>query len=392
VLSTYRKGLSSGSISRFHKTLFKTDISNMKVRIQWGDRFAHRRMAFTLVELLVVIAIIGILVGLLLPAVQAAREAARRMQCGNNIRQICLATHNYESAYKKLPSFCASVGSNAGNFSIQASLLPFMEQSNLESQLDYAVTMTVGCCPGTLRPQFVQPARTALGIFKCPSDGGPDLYSVVTLSGRGPIEQYAGNNYHINTGTAVGTLYDTRLPTDGLVWTNSVVRFGSISDGLSNTAAFSESLRGLENTTVNAPVSRNDRLRTMVNVACVWRSSAIPPTVAGLANGFQAPVDPNQFEAAVVAISRGYNGQRGGGWINGREYYTAYNHYQSPNANILDMNTCGYGVFAARSQHTGGVQVARCDGSTSLISNSIDLSVWRAFGTRNGGEVVAIDN
>jgi prepilin-type N-terminal cleavage/methylation domain-containing protein len=364
----------------------------MKIQIQWGDRFAQRRIAFTLVELLVVIAIIGILVGLLLPAVQAAREAARRMQCGNNIRQICLATHNYESAYKKLPSFCASVGSNAGNFSIQASLLPFMEQSNLESQLDYAVTMTVGCCPGTLRPQFVQPAKTVLGIFKCPSDSGTDLYSVVTLSGRGPIEQYAGNNYHINTGTAVGTLYDTRLPTDGLVWTNSVVKFGSISDGLSNTAAFSESLRGLENTTVNAPVSRNDRLRTMVNVACVWRSSTIPPTVAGLANGFQAPVDPNQFEAAVVAISRGYNGQRGGGWINGREYYTAYNHYQSPNANILDMNTCGYGVFAARSQHTGGVQVARCDGSTSLISNSIDLSVWRAFGTRNGGEIVAIDN
>ena len=87
------------------------------------------RRAFTLVELLVVIAIIGILVGLLLPAVQAAREAARRMQCSNNVRQIVLATHNYESAYKQIPSFCASVGSNAGNFSIQSSLLPFMESA-----------------------------------------------------------------------------------------------------------------------------------------------------------------------------------------------------------------------------------------------------------------------
>ena len=191
------------------------------------------RRAFTLVELLVVIAIIGILVGLLLPAVQAAREAARRMQCSNNVRQIVLATHNYESAYKQIPSFCASVGSNAGNFSIQSSLLPFMEQSNLQSQLDYTVTMTVGCCPGRLRPQFVQPAKTPLGIFLCPSDNGPDLFDVLTLSGSGPVEQYAGNNYHINTGTGVGTLYDTRLPSDGLVWTNSKVRFSSITDGLS---------------------------------------------------------------------------------------------------------------------------------------------------------------
>ena len=286
---------------------------------------------FTLVELLVVIAIIGVLVGLLLPAVQAAREAARRMQCGNNIRQITLATHNYESALKRLPSFCASPGSNAGNFSIQSSLLPFMEQSNLQSQLDYAVTLTVGCCPGTLRPQFVQPAKTILSIFRCPSDDGPDVFDVLTLSGRGPIEQYAGNNYHINTGTGVGTFYDTRMPSDGLVWTNSKVRFSSITDGLSNTAAFSESLRGLSTNNVPAPTSLNERLRTMVNVACVWRSTTTPPTVAGLANGFMAPVDPNQFEAAVVAISRGYNGQRGGGWINGREYYTAYNHYHSPN-------------------------------------------------------------
>lgn len=349
------------------------------------------RRGFTLVELLVVIAIIGVLVGLLLPAVQAAREAARRMQCGNNIRQITLATHNYESALKRLPPFCASPGSNAGNFSIQSSLLPFMEQSNLQSQLDYAVTLTVGCCPGTLRPQFVQPAKTILSIFRCPSDDGPDVFDVLTLSGRGPIEQYAGNNYHINTGTGVGTFYDTRMPSDGLVWTNSKVRFSSITDGLSNTAAFSESLRGLSTNNVPAPTSLNERLRTMVNVACVWRSTTTPPTVAGLANGFMAPVDPNQFEAAVVAISRGYNGQRGGGWINGREYYTAYNHYHSPNSPILDMNTCGYGVFAARSLHTGGVHLSKCDGSTSIVSSNIDLAVWRAYGTRSGGEVLSIE-
>jgi hypothetical protein len=94
----------------------------------------------------------------------------------------------------------------------------------------------------------------------------------------------------------------------------------------------------------------------------------------------------------LIAISRGYNGQRGGGWINGREYYTAYNHYHLPNSSILDMNTCGYGIFAARSIHTGGVQVARGDGSVGFISNGIDLNLWRAFGTRSGGEVVSIDD
>jgi prepilin-type N-terminal cleavage/methylation domain-containing protein len=114
-----------------------------------------RRQAFTLVELLVVIAIIGILVGLLLPAVQAAREAARRMQCSNNIRQVTLSMHNYESAYKRIPTFCSLNTGNAGNFSIQSNLLPFMEQANLQSQLDYNQSFTVGCCPGTLRPQSV---------------------------------------------------------------------------------------------------------------------------------------------------------------------------------------------------------------------------------------------
>jgi len=362
----------------------------MKTTIISHWKFRPRR-AFTLVELLVVIAIIGILVGLLLPAVQAAREAARRMQCGNNIRQLALAMHNYESAHRRLPAFYSINTGNAGNFSIHSNLLPFLEQSNLQSALDYNQSLTVGCCPGTLRPQFVQPAKTIVSSFRCPSDNGPDLFDVITLGGRGPTEQYAGNNYHINTGTAVGTLYDSRLPTDGIAWTNSRLRFADVTDGLSNTAAFSESLRGLATNNVPAPTTQADRMRTMVNVACVWSSSTVPPAQAGLANGFQAPVDPSLFETAVVAISRGFNGQRGGGWINGREYYTAYNHYHAPNSPILDMNTCGYGIFAARSLHTGGVHVARCDGSVGFISSATELAVWRALGTRNGGEVSAID-
>ena len=351
-----------------------------------------KRNAFTLVELLVVIAIIGILVGLLLPAVQAAREAARRMQCGNNMHQIGLALHNYESANKRLPTFIGINSGNAGNFSILASMLPFMEQTNLLNQIDYTVSLQVGCCPGTIRPQFVNVAKTVVSSFRCPSDNGPDVFEVKTLSGSGPIDLYAGNNYHINTGTSVGTLYDTRLRSDGLAWTNSKIRFASITDGLSNTAAFSESLRGLPTTSVPAPVSRDQKMRTMVNVACAWASTSTPPTVAGLANGFQAPEDPSLFEALIVAMARGYNGQRGAGWIHGREYYSAYNHYHHPNSSVLDLNTCGYGVFAARSLHGSGVNLVRCDGGVSFVSNSIELRVWRAYGTREGAESFTFDD
>lgn len=343
---------------------------------------------FTLVELLVVIAIIGILVGLLLPAVQAAREAARRMSCSNNLKQLGLAMHNYESAHRKIPSNFSFGNSNSGNFSIHAQMLPFMEQASLQNLLDFSQPMQVGCCPGTLTPTFVVPAKTVLSFLRCPSDDGPDLYDIKTLSGSGPVEQYSGNNYHINGGTSVGTLYDSRLPTDGISWTNSAVRFAHITDGLSNTAAFSESLRGLPIQTAPAPTNGRERRRTYINVACTWKSSTVPPTQPGLANGYQTPPDPKLFEAMTVAISRGWAGQRGAGWIHGREYYDTYNHYHNPNSDIPDMGTCGYGVFGARSNHPGGVQVVRCDGSVQFVSESIDLTSWRALGTRNGGDVL----
>ncbi len=365
-------------------------------RLDGGARLAFldvastskKHRAFTLVELLVVIAIIGILVGLLLPAVQAAREAARRMSCSNNLKQLGLAMHNYESAHRKIPSNFSFGNSNSGNFSIHAQMLPYMEQANLQNLLDFSKPMTVGCCPGTLTPQFVEPARLPLPFLRCPSDDGPDIYDIRTLSGSGPVEQYAGNNYHINGGTSVGTLYDSRLPTDGISWTNSAVRFAQITDGLSNTAGFSESLRGLAIQTASAPTNSRERRRVYINVACTWRSSAVPPTQPGLANGYQTPADPRLFEAMTVAISRGWAGQRGAGWISGREYYNTYNHYHNPNSDVPDMGTCGYGVFGARSNHPGGVQVLRCDGSVQFVSESVDLSAWRALGTRNGGEVL----
>ncbi len=208
--------------------------------------------AFTLVELLVVIAIIGVLVGLLLPAVQSAREAARRMSCGNNLKQLGLATHNYESAHRRIPSNYSFNKSNSGNFSVLAQLLPFLEQSSLHDVIDFSKPMQVGCCPGTLTPHLLDLQSWWFPFFDAPVTMVPTCMTS-ERSGSGPVEQYAGNNYHINGGTSVGTLYDSRLPTDGISWTNSAVRFANITDGLSNTAAFSESLRGLLGQTANSP-------------------------------------------------------------------------------------------------------------------------------------------
>jgi len=350
------------------------------------DSFALHRQAFTLVELLVVIAIIGILAGLLLPAIQHAREAARRMKCSSNIRQLALAIHNYEVTYKRIPGFYAHGASNAGNYSIQSRLLPFVEQFNLVQTIEYDKPLTVGCCPGTLTPFVEKTARTSLGLFRCPSDPTIDIFQVTTLSGRGPINLYAGLNYHMNVGTGVGTLYDSRWETDGLAWVNSDIGLNAILDGTSNTVAFSESVLGLPNTVVIAPRNRTERRKSMINVACVWRSTTIPPLSPGLANGYLAPEDPALFEAMTIAISRGWSGQRGAGWISGREYYTGYHHYHTPNSLVPDMQTCGYGLLGARSEHVGMVNAAMADGSVQTISDGIERSIWRGLGTRSGGE------
>ncbi len=169
---------------------------------------------FTLVELLVVIAIIGILVGLLLPAVQAAREAARRMQCSNNLKQLGLALHNYESALKRLPANYTNAVGTSGNFSVFAQLAPYYEQGNLSQLIDFSKPLVVGCCPGVMVAPHDQAAATDISMLHCPSESLPMRFDVVTLTGSGPMQTYSGTNYQMNIGTGVGTYYDTRLPTD----------------------------------------------------------------------------------------------------------------------------------------------------------------------------------
>lgn len=349
----------------------------------------YQSRGFTLVELLVVIAIIGILVGLLLPAVQAAREAARRMSCSNNLKQIGLALHNYESAHKRLPCNYTTGASIAGNFSVFAQLAPFYEQDNIIQLVDFGKPLTAGCCPGTLVAPHDVAAGTAIAMLTCPSETADPYFSVTTLSGRGPTEQYAGTNYAMNFGTGVGVLYDTRAPTDGIQWIDAHAGFNAVLDGLSNTAAFSEHLLGVSQQRPVEPVNDFLRRRTMMNVRCDFIDRSRRPNPPGM-NGYALPNDPNELEAFTRAspLFRGWSGQRGAGWINGREYWTGYSHYHPPQSGIPDMQTCGWGVFGARSNHPGGVHVAMCDGSVSFTTESVDMTIWRASGTRNGKETI----
>lgn len=349
----------------------------------------HRPAAFTLVELLVVISIIGVLVALLLPAVQAAREAARRMSCSNNMKQIVLAMHNYESAFKKLPANYTTGQGISGNFSVFAQMAPYYEQANVLDLIDFGRPLHVGCCPGQLVAPHDTAAATILPILACPSESGQRTFGVVSLSGRGPTQSYAGTNYAMNFGTGVGLGYDTRVPTNGVQWIDADVGFSAVQDGLSNTAAFAELLLGVLSQRPQEPTTDSRRRRTMMNVRCQFVDRARRPATPGFA-GFELPEDPNQLEEYTRnhALFRGWAGQRGAGWINGREYWTGYSHYHPPQSGTPDMTSCGWGVFGARSNHPGGVHVAMCDGSVQFVSESIDLTLWRAIGTRFGREVI----
>ncbi len=341
--------------------------------------FAMRR-AFTLVELLVVIAIIGILVGLLLPAVQAAREAARRMQCSNNLKQIALATHNYESAYKRFPGLTGS-----SSFSPQARILPFMEQGNLQSLIDFSQPLFVGPpWAARLNPTFVPAARTVIPAFLCPSD--PMQPTRTTQDAAGNSVEVAGLNYMFSYGSGTLTHYDDRYTTDGFVWENSWARFGDITDGTSNTVLLSETLMGDGQVSATVPTGN-----TLYRRIASWPgSSGNPPPRPGFNLGGATISNPD-LSTVFPSQTTSYRGTRGEAWIRGVPYSVVTNGYLTPNNRIPDVNVHGRGWFAPRSQHTGGVNVALGDGSVRFVSDSVDSIVHWSLHSRNGGEVFSHD-
>ncbi len=336
-----------------------------------------KRRGFTLVELLVVIAIIGILVGLLLPAVQAAREAARRMQCSNNLKQIGLATHMYMDTYaQKLPA--GSWHGTMGTWLV--SLLPFVEQTALRNLYQnhggVETFRTGGKRYGHVDNQVV--TKKQLSVYTCPSDritASPSIIAGITFHNyvanygnttRGRLSPYGVNVdgspnmwggapfiEYINPNTGGWANYHSFIHTD-LSKNKFVVKLGDIVDGTSNTLAFSECVQG----------SSGDLS------GFAWRGGGAH---------FETLLAPNTSQPDVVEQS-----------------------CASPPTDTLNppcvvraaasgnVVTTGAETHAARSRHVGGVQTVLCDGSVQFVSSSIDLFTWRALGSAAGGEVAQI--
>jgi prepilin-type N-terminal cleavage/methylation domain-containing protein/prepilin-type processing-associated H-X9-DG protein len=317
------------------------------------------RRGFTLIELLVVIAIIAVLIGLLVPAVQKVREAGNRLSCENNLKQLGVALHNYHGALGKLPP---ARDPWPAPFSAQAHLLPYVEQDNLQKLVNFNPPAGSGDLTYTGVNQAA--ATYVVKLFLCPSD---------SATGIVPGSSYGASNYYCNVGTGFSSTGDYTgdyVSGDGVFLLNRSVRLTDIRDGTSSTAAMSEAILGDGQTpTGSAPTDVKRQALVLSG------STLTTPTTCGAG-------------AVGGAVWSGtYNGNL---WINGGYWATDYNHYYTPNTSSWDcLNTANnYGLKAARSLHTGGVNLLLCDGSVHFVTDGIDLTTWRALATRNGGETV----
>lgn len=327
--------------------------------------------AFTLVELLVVIAIIGILIAMLLPAVQQVRQAARRTQCANRLSQLSLAVLNYETAHSHFPtSFDLEPGElRRGAWSIHAKLLPFTEQGNVESKIDF----------DTDWHDQLETGVHAFGapILSCPSD----------LNGGNRIQDGVNFVHSTSYGFNMGTwfIFDpvSRETGNGAFQVGNPTVHASISDGLSNTIcatdvkSFTSYIRNADSFDASLPADGDHFLDASgdmrLGVALqqntghsVWTDGRVHHA------GMTVTFTPN-------SLTR-FN-------FEGNEYDIDFNSQQEGR----NPTNRTYASVTSRSWHPQGVNVSRLDGSVGFVSDGVSLEAWRAFGSISGGELNSID-
>jgi prepilin-type N-terminal cleavage/methylation domain-containing protein/prepilin-type processing-associated H-X9-DG protein len=327
----------------------------------------RRSAGFTLVELLVVIAIIGILVAMLLPAVQAAREAARRAQCSNNLRQIGIAMHNFVGDHNALPPL-------ENNYTPLARMLPYYEEAGLENLFDFSVTV-----PSADSEALRKAIATPVDIFLCPNDGEPLVHQVTSTWSSSATLPYAGSNYAINgssgTGTSTANIDPYMNVTDGICYKDAKLGFQDIEDGLSKTLAFTESLRGPCDSPSAGSVP--DLQRYAANLGLSGTSIIMDTAAVGEAGGL----------STVLSRAQSWTGTRLFNWFKiDQSSGTILMGRFTPNSRVPDLCARRLWVNAARSYHVGGVNACLCDGSVRFILDSVDAVTWHALWTRAGGE------
>ncbi|MDB5351936.1 MAG: prepilin-type N-terminal cleavage/methylation protein [Planctomycetota bacterium] len=352
---------------------------------------SRRNSGFTLIELLVVIAIIGVLIALLLPAVQAAREAARRIQCTNNLKQLGLALHNYESANRVFPPgrLNTYIAGNGHCWGAYSQMMPYLELQPLFNAMNFSMnpdpdyTTTSAAVNSTA-------AVTVVNSLLCPSDGGTP--TVVVGGGL-----YAGHNYLLSVGSGYSVVQRppaSQPEPNGLLYENSAVRMADIVDGTMHTAAISETVRSASGAPTGfsgAAAFAQDPLGGFVITG---------NNTAG--NGPPILSDDDYKARCLSGSPPGFQPTRGIKWLYGAPGHSMYNHRRPPNDSHYD---CRGGLphsdkspadwqnlslnIAARSRHPGGVNVLCCDGHVQFVKNAVNVSVWQSLGSRNGGEIIS---
>jgi prepilin-type N-terminal cleavage/methylation domain-containing protein/prepilin-type processing-associated H-X9-DG protein len=337
------------------------------------------RRAFTLIELLVVMAIIAVLVGLLLPAVQKVRAAAARLSCQNNLRQLGLALHSYESTFSIFPPALNPFSPPPPLVhSALSRLLPFVEQDNVSHLIDFKTPpiFFAGATPPSAGNYTA--SITVVKLWLCPSDSiigvvpGDVSLAVLPDGTISTTDHYAGTNYVTCVGSGSAAVnWGEYANSDGM-FGQVAYRFADMTDGLSNTVAFSETLLGMgggaEPSTASSTLQNAQR-----------QVLTLP--------GSTTTDDATCAEGGATGY---WSNARGAKWINGHYADANYNHHLLPNDTRWDCSNASHnpGQAAARSNHAGGVNVLFGDGSVHFITESVAPETWQALATRNGGEII----